>query len=118
MKVNLGYLSEANKAICKILLLSVCCTLYLYGPALGQTVNKQLYLSDPAQALDRVDPVTTADASTTQTASLTPASQYLFAFRGASKTDFWKYNIASNAWTAMAATPGCVGIIANKLPRH
>lgn len=34
------------------------------------SVIKQLYLSDPAQALDRVDPVSTADATTSSTAIL------------------------------------------------
>ncbi|WP_333809764.1 beta strand repeat-containing protein, partial [Flavobacterium sp.] len=36
----------------------------------GQTVNKRLYLSDPAQALDRIDPVATSDLTTSQTATL------------------------------------------------
>jgi len=34
------------------------------------SVIKQLYLSDPSQALDRVDPVATADATTATTATL------------------------------------------------
>ncbi|MBX7207515.1 MAG: putative Ig domain-containing protein [Verrucomicrobiaceae bacterium] len=34
------------------------------------TQNKFLYLSDPAQALDRVDPVATSDATTSSTATL------------------------------------------------
>jgi hypothetical protein len=34
------------------------------------SVVKQLYLSDPSQALDRVDPVNTADATTASTATL------------------------------------------------
>ena len=91
-----------------MLLLFVCFILYAGVTAFGQTVTKQLYLSDPGQALDRVDPVATADGTTTQTASLTPTSQYLYALRGASRTDFWRYNIASNAWSAMASTPGTV----------
>ena len=33
--------------------------------------NKQLYLSDPSQALDRIDPVATADGTTAQTSILT-----------------------------------------------
>ncbi len=108
MKANLGYLLKTNEAISKVLLLSICCILYLCGPAFGQTVTKQLYLSDPGQSLDRVDPIATADGSVTQTASLTPTSQYLFAFRGASRTDFWRYDITANSWTARAATPGTV----------
>lgn len=36
------------------------------------TQNKYLYLSDPAQALDRVDPVATSDVTTAQTAVLGP----------------------------------------------
>ncbi len=39
-------------------------------PSAAQTVTKQLYFSDPSQALDRVDPVATADATTAQTALL------------------------------------------------
>ena len=40
-----------------------------------QWVNKQLYLTDPSQALDRIDPVATSDATTAQTSVLssTPA---------------------------------------------
>ncbi|MBK9256229.1 MAG: Ig-like domain-containing protein [Saprospiraceae bacterium] len=38
----------------------------------GPTVKlKQLYLSDPSQALDRIDPVNTGDGTTAQTATLT-----------------------------------------------
>jgi N-acetylneuraminic acid mutarotase len=108
MKANSDYPLKENKAISKVLLLSVCSIMYFCGTAFGQTVTKQLYLSDPGQALDRVDPVATADGSIAQTASLTPTSQYLFALRGASRTDFWRYDIAANSWTARAATPGTV----------
>lgn len=107
MKATLSLL-KTSKAIQKVLLLSICGILHLCGTASGQTVNKQLYLSDPSQALDRVDPVATADASTSQTAALTPASQYLYALRGASRTDFWRYNISSNSWTAMSSAPGTI----------
>ena len=108
MKPYPGNFILTNKAVCKILLFVVCIILYSGTAAFGQTVTKQLYLSDPAQALDRVDPVATADASLTQTVALTPTAQYLYALRGASKTDFWRYNIASNTWSAMKATPGTV----------
>ncbi|WP_297706518.1 DNRLRE domain-containing protein [uncultured Eudoraea sp.] len=37
-------------------------------------VNKQLYLSDPAQALDRIDPVATADLTTVSSPILTISS--------------------------------------------
>ena len=37
------------------------------------SVYKQLYLSDPSQALDRVDPVNTADATTSSTTMLSTA---------------------------------------------
>ena len=40
-------------------------------PQIGPVqASKQLYLSDPSQALDRIDPVATADATTAQTAAL------------------------------------------------
>ncbi len=108
MKPNLVYLLKVDKAISRILLFVVYCMLHAWSPAIGQTVTKQLYLSDPAQALDRVDPVATADLTTTQTTSLTPTSQYLFALRGGSKTDFWRYDITANSWAIMASTPGTV----------
>ena len=109
MKPNLVQLLKTNKAISRVLLFAVCTILFTSNAAFGQaTVTKQLYLSDPLQALDRVDPVATADATLAQTAALTPTSQYLYAFRGASRTDFWRYDIAANSWSAMAATPGTV----------
>jgi hypothetical protein len=108
MKANLSSLLRAEKAIQKVLLFAVCSILHLGFPALGQTVTKQLYLSDPTQALDRVDPVATADLTTTQTTSLTPTCQYLYALRGGSRTDFWRYDIGANSWTAMASTPGTI----------
>jgi uncharacterized repeat protein (TIGR01451 family) len=43
--------------------------------AFSQTVQiKKLYLSDPSQALDRIDPVTTSDATTAQTATFGPTT--------------------------------------------
>jgi hypothetical protein len=39
--------------------------------------TKQLYLSDPSQALDRIDPVATADGTTAQTATLGSTSSTL-----------------------------------------
>jgi len=92
----------------KILLLVACSTLYPGIASFGQTVTKQFYLSDPSQALDRVDPVATADATIAQTAALTPTSQYIYALRGGSRTDFWRFDITANSWAAMAAAPGTV----------
>lgn len=108
MKPNFARQLKANKAIPGILLFAVCSILYVSNPAYAQTVIKQLYLSDPSQSLDRVDPVATSDGTLAQSAALTPTSQYVFALRGASRTDFWRYNIATNAWSAMAATPAVV----------
>lgn len=108
MKRNFLLQLKPNKAISRVLLLAISSTLYVINTTYGQTVIKQLYLSDPSQSLDRVDPVATADATLAQTAALTPASQYLYALRGASRTDFWRYDIAGNAWSAMAATPAVV----------
>ena len=39
----------------------------------SQVVTKQLYLSDPSQSLDRVDPVNTSDGSTANSSSLSTA---------------------------------------------
>lgn len=108
MKPFSAILILMQKAVIKVLPLLVCSMLFAGITAFGQTVNKQLYLSDPSQALDRIDPVATADGSIAQTAALTPTSQYLYALRGASRTDFWRYNIASNSWSAMTATPGTI----------
>ncbi len=108
MKRKSVALLKANKAVSRVLLFVVCGILYAGMPVMGQTVTKQLYLSDPSQGLDRIDPVATADGTTAQTAALAPTSQLIFGLRGASRTDFWRYNIASNGWTAMASTPGTV----------
>ena len=56
----------------KGLLISVLMSFTILSTA--QTVTKQLYLSDPAQALDRIDPVASADATTAQTVVLGGAS--------------------------------------------
>jgi hypothetical protein len=99
---------QLHKTNNKKLALGAYLLLFLGNISFGQTVTKQLYLSDPSQSLDRVDPVATNDATTSQTGELTPTSQYLYALRGASKTDFLRYSIASNSWSAMAATPGTI----------
>ena len=104
MKARLQSLITAAR----LLMTAVCCGFILSTPAYGQTVIKQLYLSDPGQSLDRMDPVATADITTTQSAALTPSAQYLYALRGGSRIDFWRYNIAGNTWNAMANTPGTV----------
>lgn len=101
-------LIKVKNAVHKILLLTICSTLYLCATTCGQTVTKQLYLSNPGQSLDRIDPVATADISLAQTTSIIPSSQYLYAFRGGSRTDFWRYDIVANTWATMAATPGVV----------
>ncbi len=107
-KVSAITQQDRYKAINKILLLVLCCIINAGVPVFGQTVTKQLYLSDPGQSLDRVDPVTTLDSTTSQTASLSPTSQYLYGFRGASKTDFWRYDVSTNTWTVMAAAPATI----------
>jgi uncharacterized repeat protein (TIGR01451 family) len=48
-------------------LLLVIFVLFITSFSFSQTVTKQLYLSDPSLALDRIDPVATADATTAQT---------------------------------------------------
>lgn len=78
------------------------------GHLKAQTVIKQLYLGDPAQVLDRIDPVATADATLAQTAGLTPTSRYLYVLRGASRTDFWRYDITTDTWAVLAPTPAIV----------
>lgn len=109
MKPNFIQLVRAHKAISRVLLLAVCGVLYVAAPVFGQaTVTKQFYLSDPSQALDRISPVATADGTVAQTQALTPGSRYLYALRGASRTDFWRYDISSGNWTSMASTPAVV----------
>ncbi|HMO61776.1 MAG TPA: Ig-like domain-containing protein [Ferruginibacter sp.] len=108
MKAILGHILKCTKAALVILLPVVCCLIFTIAPVNGQTVTKQLYLSDPSQALDRTDPVATADATTAQTAPMAATAQYLYAFRGNSRIDFWRYNIAANSWSSMANAPGTV----------
>ena len=53
----------------------VCVFLMLgYQIGFSQVAIKQLYLSDPAQALDRIDPVTTFDGTTAQTVTLSTST--------------------------------------------
>jgi len=76
--------------------------------AVAQTLTRSFYLSDPSQSLDRVSPAATSDATLSQSAALTPTSQYLYVLRGGSRTDFYRYNISGNNWNSMAAAPGTV----------
>jgi uncharacterized repeat protein (TIGR01451 family) len=74
------------------------------------TVTKHLYLSDPAMALDRVDPVATSDATTSSSTTLLGAgyTTRIFAFEGNNKNLFWEYSISGNSWTARANAPAAV----------
>lgn len=68
--------------------------LFLFSSTLSaQTVTKQLYLSDPSQSLDRIDPVATADATTATSSplSLNPAGI-----------------VAVNTSTGYSANPGSI----------
>ncbi|MCF8245313.1 MAG: DNRLRE domain-containing protein, partial [Saprospiraceae bacterium] len=56
----------------------------------------QLYLSDPSQALDRVDPVATADATTAQTATLTSATTTTVNLTSIADNDIWAGNTSAN----------------------
>ncbi len=91
-----------------LLLLLILAILNGIQPATAQSVIKQLYLSQPGQSLDRIDPVASTDNSTAQSTAITPSAEFIYAFRGGSRTDFWRYSIASNSWTSRAATPGTV----------
>jgi hypothetical protein len=108
MKAILGHLKKLDRAATTTMLLTVFSMLFSATPAMAQTVTKQLYLSDPSQALDRIDPVATADGTTAQTAPMVATAQYLYAFRGGSRIDFWRYDITGNTWSAMANAPGTV----------
>lgn len=108
MKPNFIQLVRAHKAISRVLLLAVCGILYAGTLVKGQVVTKSFYLSDPSQSLDRVDPVATADATLAQSAALTPTSRYIYALRGASRTDFWRYDVTANSWSSMSSTPAVV----------
>ncbi|HPB26427.1 MAG TPA: hypothetical protein PLE11_11775, partial [Bacteroidales bacterium] len=75
------------------------------------SVTKYLYLSDPSQALDRVDPVYTNDLTTAQTNVMgIGTAKSIFAFYGNKTTNFYQYSVAGNSWTARAATPATVGV--------
>jgi len=95
-----------TKAVYKALLLVVCIMAYA-GSSMGQVVTTDLYLADSAK-LDRIDPVAAGNSTTAQSISLVPTAKYIYAFRGGSRIDFWRYDVAANAWTAMATTPGTV----------
>ena len=59
-------------------------------------VTKQLYLSDPSQALDRIDPVATADATTAQTATLSSASTTSVNLTSIADNDIWGGSVFAN----------------------
>ena len=54
----------------RLTLILVSAFILLSYSTYSQTVTKQLYLTDPSQGLDRVDPVATADATTASTTIL------------------------------------------------
>ncbi len=41
--------------------------------------------------------------------ALTRIGNYIYAFRGDGKPDFWRYDITANSWSVMAKAPGNVG---------
>jgi hypothetical protein len=47
-------------------------------------------------------------SSSSGVVKLARAPAYLYALRGLSTTDFWRYDITTNSWTAMTATPAPV----------
>ncbi len=49
---------------------AVMLVVFAFSASYAQTVTKHLYLSDPAQALDRIDPVATSDNTTASTVRL------------------------------------------------
>lgn len=100
-------LATLKRAVYKSLLLVVCVLFYAGTATFGQEVTTNLYFTDSAR-LTRIDPVAAAIPTTVQSVSLSPTAKYLYAFRGSSKIDFWRYDVAANAWVAMATTPGTV----------
>jgi uncharacterized protein YjdB len=52
-------------------------------------VTKQLYLSDPSQSLDRIDPVNTNDGTTAQTATLTPPATSNLTLTASADVEIW-----------------------------
>ena len=58
----------------KITLLVIFCGALAFSASAQTTVIKSLYLSDPSQALDRIDPVASADATTATTVNLSSAA--------------------------------------------
>ncbi|MFA5974317.1 MAG: Calx-beta domain-containing protein, partial [Lentimicrobiaceae bacterium] len=71
-KINNGISETRKKSISALIVF----LFLVVGPfrVNAQTVVKQLYLSDPSQALDRVDPVATADGTTAHTPSILMAA--------------------------------------------
>ena len=86
------------------------------------TQNKQLYLSDPSQALDRTDPVASADATTAQTATMSyrDTKTYLdnFAtnsiYTGSTGTETWSTNWVEEGETDGAGA-GDIRVASNRL---
>ena len=71
-------------------------------------VNKQLYL-DGTLGLSRDNPANPADNSTATTATLgIGLEKSLFSMFGNNTTNFQKYNITNNSWSAMTPTPVAV----------
>ena len=70
--------------------------------------GKQLYLSDPSQALDRVDPVhvSPADTTTASTSALAAASSTLATIAAAATTSGSNSSIASGGTLSFSHTPG------------
>ncbi|MCF8457939.1 MAG: DUF11 domain-containing protein [Bacteroidales bacterium] len=67
--------------------------------AFGSTVTKQLYLSDPSQALDRVDPVATSDNTTASTTAISQSGG-CSAYTSHENFSTVSYNNYSTEWTA------------------
>ena len=68
------------------------------------TPVKKLYLSDPSQTLDRVDPVATADGTTTTTAALTASTSTITAVGTAASANAG--NVSSYSFSYNSGTTG------------
>ncbi|MFZ1754372.1 MAG: hypothetical protein WBO46_11505, partial [Caldilineaceae bacterium] len=105
--------------------LSVSFTDTLYGDTctdatpptiVAPSQTKVLYLSEPGQGLDRMDPAATGDntASTSAllgTGSGSATAQYIYALRGANTTNLWRYDLTGGSWlTSLSAPPGTIGL--------
>lgn len=83
-----GYANEGSEGVTH----SLSVTKEVIIPTGPVIVAKQLYLSDPSQALDRIDPVNTNDITTAQSATLTLPTPVTVSLTATEDTEIWNNN--------------------------